>query len=453
MSQAQLQVRIGLYNKIMGIIISKQESSSESASRHNLRRLFLLRFIMIAFLSCIALALLYLDIPLHSVTISAAVSSMLLLNLVTWWRLRNPNNISERELFAQLLGDIATLTALFYFTGGYSNPFVWMYLLPLTIAAVALQKLNAWLLAALAVACYSMLVFFNVPLSHLHVHYQEGRDLDIHLVGMWIGFVLSAGIIAIFVTRIGQNLRDYDHMIADARENALESERMLALATLAASAAHELGTPLGTMAVLAREIQLDIADGNISDLEDTNTKLLTLITQIGRCKEILYSLANTSGRDRAEAAEGLPLSRFLASAISRWQDTRPATTLNYQAHQITALEDPVIFTDRTLFQALQNLLDNAADASPDRVSMTASWDRETLAIDVRDYGAGMSEDTKARIGTLFFSSKDTQGMGLGIYLTRAILARYNGTLTLNNHADGGVVSSIRLPLALLRIGK
>lgn len=442
----------------MGKLIDRQEIPSESASRRNLRRLFILRFIMIAFLTCIALALLYLDIPLHSVTIAAAVSSMLLLNLVTWWRLRNPNNISERELFAQLLGDIATLTALFYFTGGYSNPFVWMYLLPLTIAAVALQKLNAWLLAALAVVCYSMLVFFNVPLSHLHVHYQEGRDLDIHLVGMWIGFVLSAGIIAIFVTRIGQNLRDYDHMIADARENALESERMLALATLAAGAAHELGTPLGTMAVLAREIQIDIADGNIQDIEDTLDKLRTLITQIGRCKEILSLLTNASGRDRVEAAEGLQLSKFIASAITRWQDTRPATTLDYQAHQITALkgpafEDPVIFTDRTLFQALQNLLDNAADASPDRISMAASWNYEMLAIDIRDYGAGMSDDIKAKIGTLFFSSKDTQGMGLGIYLTRAILARYNGSLTLNNHADGGVVSSIKLPLALLRIGK
>src|SRR3989338_6500222 len=119
--------------------------TTESASRRNLWRLFVLRFVMITFLSSTALALIYLNIPLHTLPITLAVSSMLLLNLVIWLRLRNQNNISEHELLMQLLGDIATLTALFYFTGGYSNPFVWMYLLPLTIGAVALQRLYAWL--------------------------------------------------------------------------------------------------------------------------------------------------------------------------------------------------------------------------------------------------------------------------------------------------------------------
>jgi two-component system sensor histidine kinase RegB len=368
---------------------------------------------------------------------------MLLLNLITWLRLRNPNNISERELLMQLLGDIATLTALFYFTGGYSNPFVWMYLLPLTIGAVALQRLHAWLLAALAVICYSLLVFFYVPLSHLHMHYQEGRDLDIHLVGMWMGFVLSAGIIAVFVTRIGQNLRDYDHMIADAREHALESERMMALGTLAASAAHELGTPLATMAVLAKELQLDFAKH-----EDASKKLSILSAQISRCKEILSSLSASSGQGRADSGQALPISEFLDLAVARWRDTRPETALNYQAAD--AATDLPIFADRTLTQALQNLLDNAADASPERITMQAEWNDKELKIHIRDYGAGLTAEALDKAGTPFFTSKDKQGLGLGLYLTRAILARYNGSLELNNHGDGGVLTYVYLPLTQLK---
>ena len=417
--------------------------TTESASRRNLWRLFVLRFVMITFLSSTALALIYLNIPLHTLPITLAVSSMLLLNLVIWLRLRNQNNISEHELLMQLLGDIATLTALFYFTGGYSNPFVWMYLLPLTIGAVALQRLYAWLLAMLAIACYSVLVFFYVPLSHLHMHYQEGRDLDIHLVGMWLGFVMSAGIIAIFVTRIGQNLRDYDRIIANARERALESERMMALGTLAASAAHELGTPLSTMAVLAKELQLDSAGAS-----DSNEKLDILITQINRCKEILSSLSASSGQDRAGSGQALPISEFLDLAVARWRDTRPATALNYQV--VNTATDSHIFADRTLIQALQNLLDNAADASPERITMQAEWNEKELKIHIRDYGAGLTAEALDKAGTPFFTSKSNQGMGLGLYLTRAILARYNGSLELNNHAHGGLLTYVYLPLTQLK---
>ena len=427
-------------------LIPSRESLAESASRRNLRRLFILRFVMIVFLSSAALALIYLNIPLHTLPIGAAVSSMLLLNLVIWLRLKNPNNISEQELLVQLLGDIVTLTALFYFTGGYSNPFVWMYLLPLTIAAVALQRLHAWLLAALAVICYSLLVFFYVPLSHLHMHYQEGQDLDIHLIGMWMGFVLCAGIIAIFVTRIGQNLRDYDHMIADARERALESERMMALGTLAASAAHELGTPLSTMAVLVKEMQADFA-GN----KDASKQLSILATQINRCKEILSSLSASSGRDRAESGQALPIGEFLDLAVARWRDARPATALDYQATNAAA--DSHIFADRTLIQALQNLLDNAADASPERITMQAEWNDKGLKIHIRDYGAGLTAEALDKAGTPFFTSKNNQGMGLGLYLTRAILARYNGSLELNNHADGGLLTYVYLPLTQLKTSR
>jgi len=392
--------------------------------------------VMIGFLSATAIALMLLAIPLHKVPLMAAISSMLLLNFVTWLRLRNPKNIHQRELLAQLLGDIITLTLLFYFTGGYSNPFVWMYLLPLTVAAVALPRLQVWGLAALAVSCYSALVFYYVPLSHLHMNTLQG-NLDIHLVGMWLGFVLSAGVIATFVARIGQNLRDADHLLAEAREQALESERMMALGSLAASAAHELGTPLATMAVLAKELQ------TTSDNED---KLRLLSQQISRCKEILTSLAQSAGESRAEG-QSTDVESFLQSSIQRWRDTRPATSLELSLEGTRPA--PILFVDRTLTQALQNLLDNAADASPDKITLNAHWNKHSLNITIRDFGQGLSSEATSKIGTPFFTSKPEKGMGLGVYLTRIILERFDGTLQHNNHPDGGAETLIMLPLAKL----
>lgn len=415
-----------------------------SPSHKNLQRLFLLRGVMIVFMLGATLALFYLHIPLPKYPVAFAVGGMLLLNLVTLFRLNKHREVSDKELLLQLLADLLALTVLFYYTGGYSNPLVWMYLLPLTVAAVALKRQYAWLLAAVAIACYSLLVFYYVPLSHLHMHDIAGRTLDIHLVGMWLGFVVSAGIIAFFVTRIGQSLREYDQLMASIREKALESERVLSLGTLAASAAHELGTPLSTMAVVSKELARELAEQ-----PEQLQQLEILRKQITRCKEIISSITRNAGQARADTGAGMPISEFLQSIIERWRDTRPATELSVTLAQTN--HNPMIFADRPLIQAIQNLLDNAADASPEYVLFNAQWSDDTLEIAIRDFGSGISEDLKKQLGRPFITSKHEQGMGLGIYLTQLTIARFQGTLSLNNHMDGGVLTTIMLPLAKLRI--
>lgn len=418
----------------------------ENPTRRNLRRLFLLRSVMIGFMLAAGMALFYLNIPLPKLPIALTVGGMLLLNLVTLLRLQQQNHVSDKELLLQLLGDLVALTLLFYFTGGYSNPLVWMYLLPLTIAAVALKRDYAWLLTAIAVACYSTLVFYYVPLSHLHMHYLDGKSSDIHLVGMWLGFVVSAGIIAFFVTRIGQSLRDYDHLMASIREQSLESERVLSLGTLAASAAHELGTPLATMAVVSKELAQDLADQ-----PEPLRQLEIMRKQITRCKEILSSITSNAGLSRADAGQGLPLRDFLQEVIQRWRDTRPATELIVTLPAST--NNPVIFSDRTLIQGIQNLLDNAADASEQRILFNAQWDDHLLQLEIRDFGSGISEEVKKQLGQPFFTSKDENGMGLGVYLTQLTLSRFGGELVLSNHIEGGVLTLVKLPLKNLRIDK
>lgn len=417
----------------------------QNAAIKNLRRLFVLRNVVIAFLSSTALALVYFDIPLSLLPIVASVSAMLLLNGWIWLRLRRAGSASDVELFAQLLGDIAALTLLFYFTGGYSNPLVWMYLLPLAVAAVALPARYAWLMAGLATGCYSALVFFHVPLSHLHARYQEGIGLDTHLAGMWLGFVVSAILVAGFISRIGQNLRENDRLIADAREQALESERMLALGALAAATAHELGTPLSTMAVLAGEMREEYADR-----PDLILDLALLRKQIDRCKEILSSLAASAGQIRGEGARGIALDAFLEQTVRHWRDTRPA--LQFDCTLQGTSPAPRIAADRTLGQALVNLLDNAADASPQHVEMRGDWNDTELKLDIRDFGAGLAPEIASRAGTPFFTTKNENGMGLGLYLARMILGRFDGGVQLENHPRGGTVTRIRLPLAGLAAG-
>lgn len=393
-------------------------------------------------LSFVMLALYTMSIPLHFTPLLVGVGLLGALSVLAWWRLNR--NLTQQELLLQLLGDIVIFSMIFYYSGGYSNPFIWMYLIPITVAAVALRALYAWLVAGLSMACYTLLMFYHVPLSHLHMHQRSGITLDIHLVGMWLGFVISAIIVAIFITRIGQNLRDFDKKMADVREKALESERMMALGTLAASAAHELGTPLATMAIINNELSQEL-----EAQPEAVKQLHVMRTQILRCKEILSSITQNAGQHRAESGQGIALLAFLQEAITRWRDTRPATELLVEIPKNT--HNPMIFNDRTLTQAMQNLLDNAADESPERILLNAEWDAKMLTITIRDFGKGLSEATQQQLGTPFFSSKHEDGMGLGVYLTQSTLTRYQGTLMLANHLDGGVLTTVKLPLSTLKV--
>jgi len=420
--------------------------STQTASIRNLRRLFWLRNVAIAG-QCAALwvAQTMFDLALPLTPLLGTIVTLMLLNAFTWWRLRSVHQVADAELLMQLLADVLLLTVLFYYSGGYTNPFVWMYLLPLTVAAVALPWRHTWAIAALSVASYTALMFYYQPLPHQH-HHHDGSDFSVHLLGMWFGFVVSAGIIAYFVARIGNNLREYDHLIADAREKALESERMLALGTLATAAAHELGTPLATMAVLAGEMA-----GDCAGQPQLAEPLALLKTQIDRCKDILTSITASAGQQRAESGLGQALDDFLQQTIARWQDARPAIQLDCLLQGGTPA--PVIAVDRTLGQALANLLDNAADASPARIELSASWDAALLTLAIRDYGPGLTPEVADKAGTPFFTTKEDSGLGLGLYLARLIFERFGGTVSLSAHTQGGTVTTVHLPLKALLVSR
>lgn len=406
----------------------------------NLRRLVLLRgIVLVGQVLAVVAAVRWLEMSLPLLWLLLILAVVAAVNALTWLRLRAPWPVRDTELFVHLTFDVLALTALLYFTGGSTNPFAPLYLLPLTLAATALPGRYAWRMAALAIACYSALLQFYVPLPSTLA--GQRHDFRLHVFGMWIGFLLSATLIAYFVVRIRETLRERDHLRAQMREQELRHERVLALGTLAAGAAHELGTPLSTMAVLAGELERGRAH--------LPEKLRVLREQIGRCKEILASLAAGVGETRAEGGGVQPLDVYLNTLVERWRRTRPRVDARLRLEGVQPA--PHIVTEQTLGQALLNILNNAADASPDAIELDARWTAATLIFEVRDRGAGLTTAAAEHAGEPFFSTKTPGGMGLGLFLARGTIERLAGTVSLANRVGGGAVCRVQLPLDALRV--
>jgi two-component system sensor histidine kinase RegB len=406
----------------------------------NLQRLFFLRSIAIGGQVLVIAAVVGLfDTLLPLAAMSTIVVLQAAVNVRTWLRLRKSAAVSEGELFLELLADVAALTALLYLSGGSTNPFVSLYLLPLTIAATALTARYAWAMAGLTIACYSALMFFYLPLGHGHEMHSSAFNL--HVLGMWANFLVSAVLIASFVATMSASIRRRDRELAVARERALRDEQVLALGTFAAGAAHELGTPLSTIAVLARELERQHAaePGLREDL-----KLLR--GQVDNCKRIITSLTTTAGLARAGQARRQSVEDFLADVAEKWSLIRPQVRLDL--HCTGAGAAPQIIGEETVRQTLINILNNAAEASPQAVEIEGTWNGSELAIEVRDRGPGITDDIAEKAGRAFFSTK-AEGRGLGLFLANTTIERLGGSVALFNREGGGGCTRVTIPLARL----
>jgi two-component system sensor histidine kinase RegB len=409
---------------------------SLDAGTRNLRRLFILRWIVLAATAgVIALAQRVAEIELPVFALGVVLGCSAVLNAWTGWRLRSPPPVGDPELFLQLLGDVGVLTGVLYFSGGWSNSFVTLFLLPLVIAATLLPARYAWAMAAVTFGCYTLLGFFFVPLPHIH---HGDSEFGLHVIGMWASFALSAGVIAYFVVRMAESLRTRDRELAAARESALRDSQVLAMGTLAAGAAHQLGTPLATMAIVVRELQRSHgADAALGE------ELHQLRLQIDHCKRIISDMAASVGEQRAEGGTSQPLDEYLAHAIESWQALRPGVTVHcaWQGPQPA----PRIFNELTLGQSLVSLLDNAADASPEGIEMVGSWTPQSLSLEIRDRGAGVSPEIARTAGRSAISTKP-DGHGVGLLIATAAIERFGGTVSLTNRAGGGACTRLELPL-------
>jgi len=366
---------------------------------------------------------------------------LLVLNLLTWVRLKLLWEVREAEVFAQLLLDVLLLSGLLYLAGGATNPFVLLLLLPLTIAAATLAVAYAWTLAAAIVACYTLLMFVYIPLPHFHIDHTARLDSGAWL--MWLGFVLGVGLVGYYVMKMGAALREREAALAEVRENALRDESLVALGALAVGAAHELGTPLSTMAVVLKELEL----GHAAQPELVRD-LRLLRDQVTRCKDTLSNMLSSTEQARAEGGYSVALDEYLADLVAQWRGMRPLAQVVYR--WVGQSPAPQIIAEQVLGQIITNILNNAADASEDSVEVEADCDTERLRIEVLDRGPGLTPDAQAQAGQLFYTTKDS-GRGLGLFLVGAALRRFGGVLTLSNRDGGGVRALVVLPLSRLRV--
>ncbi|NWG87515.1 MAG: HAMP domain-containing histidine kinase [Hydrogenophilaceae bacterium] len=401
-----------------------------------LRRLAWLRNLAIAGqLLAIGVVTLGLDMPLPLSPMLGIVGLLIVLNGLTWWRLKQPWPASQPEVFTQLAADTVALAGQLFFSGGYANPFVSLLLLPVILAATALSAGYAWLTALFSGTVYSLLIFWHVPLPAV----AELDAFNLHLLGMWLNFLISAGLVAWFVVQVAGSLRRREQELAAARERTVRDAGVFALGMQAAGAAHELSTPLATMTVLAQELQA----GHAQD-RDLAEDLGLLAAQAERCKALLTRLTVSAGAGR-EAAP-VPLDEWLGETIEHWQLMRPTIVL---ARRIGgSLPAPLIRPDPVLAQALVSFYNNAADASPEDVAIEAEWDARQLRVRVLDRGPGISPELAEVAGRKRYSSKG-EGRGIGLLLTHAGVEHLGGEASLALREGGGSIASVTVPLAAL----
>lgn len=412
---------------------------NQSPSNKNLQRLFQLRNISIAAQSTVCAAVYFTtDITLPWFGMGLVIAVLITLNLFTWLRLHKKWPVLHIEFFLQLLIDVFALTAILYLSGGSTNPFISFYLLPLTIAAATLPRRFTWSMAGITIGCYTLLLFNYIPLPHDHSKHLI--EFNLHVSGMWLAFVLSTVIIAWFVVQMSNSIRNRDRELSEAREHALRNEQIIALGTLAAGAAHELGTPLSTMAVITGELQQEYTDDH-----DFQTNIHILRDQITHCKQTLTQLLANAGQSRTEDGSGEPVDYFLRQVLDKWKLMRPSIKFTYDCQGVQPA--PQIMSNQSLSQSILNLLNNAADASSECINITSNWEANTLHLEIIDDGAGLTDEVKQRAGEAFFTSKKPgQGFGIGLFLANANIERFGGNVRLFNHESGGACTYVTLPL-------
>lgn len=415
-----------------------------SAAKENLRRLVTIRAIgVLVQIAGVYFAYGYLDAMLRYDLLALVISVMILAVILTVFRLRLDWPVTDVEYFLQLSADVTALTLLLYFAGGSTNPFISYYLVLLTISAATLPWSYTWLMAGFTIGAYSLLVFFYHPLIPVAAMEQahgmpQQSFFNLHILGMWITFVASALLITFFVVKMARAIREQDAVLAEGRETVLHDEQLLAVATLAAGAAHELSTPLSTMAVLVRELQQD-NQGN----DELRQDLQLLDTQLQACKHSLQAMVDKSETSMLNRDESFAAVDYVDSLMQRWRLLRPEVHSDFEV--ITGGNQPRLAVDETMSQAILNLLNNAGDASPEKVEIRLAWDSERLLLTIRDFGSGIPMAMAEKIGKPFVSTK-RKGLGLGLFLSHATVARFNGQVALYNHDEGGTLTEISLPI-------
>ncbi|WP_374672900.1 ATP-binding protein [Ideonella sp.] len=383
-----------------------------------------------------------LEVPLPLVEMLTLLGMLVAFNLASAARSRLSLPVRQAELFVGLVVDVAVLTGQLFFSGGITNPFIYLYLLQVAVAAVLLRPRYRWATVALTCLGFVGLTQWHRPLAMPEV--ASANLPPQYIGGLLLCFLLNAGLLVVFIGRIGRTLRQRDARLADLRQRAAEEEHIVRMGLLASGAAHELGTPLATLSVILGDWARMAPFAAEPELRE---EIEEMQLQIQRCKHIVSAILQSAGESRAEAPAATTLHAFLDHLADDWRRTRPVTRLDYRRDGVPEL---AIVSDAALKQMIDNILDNALEAAPDRpVTLIAAAEDEQLVLRVLDEGPGFAPEMLARFGKPYQSTKGRPGSGLGLFLAVNVARTLGGHLVAANRALGGAEVTLTLPLSAL----
>jgi two-component system, sensor histidine kinase RegB len=390
----------------------------------------------------IATTLFGLRLPLGPLAAIVGLASLTNFAIYRW--MRGARTVTSAQVAAVLALDTVLLSSLLFLTGGPSNPFSVLFLVQITLAALVLGMRYAGFIILLSTAAYAFLFFDNVPLAGMeHVHHAGTSAFNLHLQGMFVAFLLAAGTIAYFVTRVSGALRERDAELARAQRLAASNEKLASLTTLAAGAAHELGSPLATIAVASKE--LERAAEGISGAEPVRDDARLIRQEVDRCRDIVHRMSVGSGNALGEAPERVDVEDIVFQLRTRLGAERSAR-LDVRASGGGSFRAPW----RGLVQALASLVNNAFDATEallGRVEVSIEAGGSSLRVTIVDHGAGMPPEVLARVGEPFFTTKAPgSGMGLGVLLVRAFADRVGARFALTSAVGEGTKAVLEVPV-------
>lgn len=436
------------------------EPLTEPAGWRNMQVLIQLRWIaLVGQVGAIVFVDAGLGVKLPLVPMGLALACLLAFNLFSQFRWRERRAVSANELLVSLLVDVAVLTVLLYCSGGARNPFVYLYLLQVTLGGALLPAREGWTFLGINVVCAALLTQFYWPLSLISIDDEYGPD-SLFVSGLLICLLLNAILVVVFLTQITVNQRKRDARLAEMRQRAAEEEHIVRMGLLASGAAHELSTPLATLSVILgdwRHMPSFRTD------PERHQEIEDMQTQLDRCKTIVQGILQSAGELRGVAPEPTTISAFLADLAEAWRATRPETALICD-NQVAP--DREILADLALRQMIENILDNAREASPARVNLVARLeyrhparpgpagdqaedDEALLEITVTDRGPGFDPAILAQIGKPYQSTKGRPGAGLGLFLAVNVARALGGSIEVSNRRRGGARVRMILPLAAI----
>lgn len=372
----------------------------------------------------------------------ATIGASILLNVAAQVQRGNRARVTDRDAALYLGFDTLQLTLLLYLTGGLQNPFAILILAPLTVAATVLSRINVIGLTALGLACISGLAIWRYPLP-----WPEGQLVlpPLYSIGIWMALSLSAIFITAYVWSVAQEVRRMSEALVASQMALAREQKLSALGALAAAAAHELGTPLGTIAVVAKELAREVPPD--SPLAEDITLLQS---ESERCRKILAELARKPEAEGGQPYDLLPLRTMIETAAAPHQV--PGIRLDIDIDDRNWPHgQPMMRRSPEVLHGLGNLIQNAMQFARHRVHVQAYADAQGCVVTVTDDGPGFPPHLLNRIGEPYVSYRQGTGshMGLGIFIAQTLLQRTGATVSFGNSRGGGAQVVVRWNQSIL----